>query len=176
MNESPTTSGNPWAEFPESSINWFCVRWVSPICKSPRTAPPARVMDSTSATSAPWCRRQSAGTQVLDGDRRFDLVVRWKPEYRQSLDAVRQIRVNLPAGGQIPLDQVARVETAEGASFIYREALQRYVPVRFSVRNRDLQSTVEEAKRRIAKEVPLPEGVYLQWSGEYGELQAANRR
>jgi len=117
-----------------------------------------------------------AVTQVLDGDRRFDLVVRWKPEYRQSLDAVRQIRVNLPAGGQIPLDQVARVETAEGASFIYREALQRYVPVRFSVRNRDLQSTVEEAKRRIANEVHLPEGVYLQWSGEYGELQAANRR
>ena len=117
-----------------------------------------------------------AVTQVLDGDRRFDLVVRWKPEYRQSLDAIRQIRVNLPAGGQIPLDQVARVETAEGASFIYREALQRYVPVRFSVRNRDLQSTVEEAKRRIAKEVHLPEGVYLQWSGEYGELQAANRR
>jgi cobalt-zinc-cadmium resistance protein CzcA len=117
-----------------------------------------------------------AVTQVLDGDRRFDLVVRWKPEYRESLDAVRQIRVNLPAGGQIPLDQIAKIETAEGASFIYREALQRYVPVRFSVRNRDLQSTVEEAKRRIKKEVHLPEGVYLQWSGEYGELQAANRR
>ena len=117
-----------------------------------------------------------AVTQVLDGDRRFDLVVRWKPQYRQSLDAVRQIRVNLPAGGQIPLDQVARVETAEGASFIYREALQRYVPVRFSVRGRDLQSAVVEAKQRIAKEVHLPEGVYLEWSGEYGELQAANRR
>ena len=87
-----------------------------------------------------------AVTQVLDGDRRFDLVVRWKPEYRQSLDAVRQIRVNLPAGGQIPLDQVAKVETAEGASFIYREALQRYVPVRFSVRNRDLQSTVDRGQ------------------------------
>ncbi len=117
-----------------------------------------------------------AVTQVLDGDRRFDLVVRWKPEYRQSLDAIRQIRVNLPAGGQIPLDQIAKIETAEGASFIYREALQRYVPVRFSVRNRDLQSTVEEAKQRIKKQVHLPEGVYLQWSGEYGELQAANRR
>jgi len=117
-----------------------------------------------------------AVTQVLDGDRRFDLVVRWKPEYRQSLDAVRQIRVNLPAGGQIPLGQVAKVEVAEGASFIYREALQRYVPVRFSVRNRDLQTTVEEAKRRIASEVRLPEDVHLEWSGEYGELQAANRR
>jgi len=117
-----------------------------------------------------------AVTQVLDGDRRFDLVVRWKPEYRESLDAVRQIRVNLPAGGQIPLDQVANIETAEGASFIYREALQRYVPIRFSVRDRDLQSTIVEAKRRIAKEVHLPEGVHLEWSGEYGELQAANRR
>jgi cobalt-zinc-cadmium resistance protein CzcA len=117
-----------------------------------------------------------AVTQVLDGDRRFDLVVRWKPEYRESLDAVRQIRVNLPGGGQVPLDQVAKIETAEGASFIYREALQRYVPVRFSVRDRDLQSTIVEAKQRIAKEVHYPDGVHLEWSGEYGELQAANRR
>src|ERR1700691_968455 len=117
-----------------------------------------------------------AVTQVLEGDRRFDLVVRWKPEYRESLDAVRQIRVNLPAGGQVPLDQVAKIETAEGASFIYREALQRYVPVRFSVRGRDLQSTIVDAKRKISKEVHLPEGVHLEWSGEYGELQAANRR
>src|SRR5271169_1260487 len=117
-----------------------------------------------------------AVTQVLDGDRRFDLVVRWKPQYRESLDAVRQIRVNLPSGGQIPLDQVAKIETAEGASFIYREALQRYVPVRFTVRGRDLQSTIVDAKRKIAKEVHLPEGVHLEWSGEYGELQAANRR
>ena len=117
-----------------------------------------------------------AVTQVLEGDRRFDLVVRWKPQYRESLDAVRQIRVNLPAGGQIPLDQVADIATAEGASFIYREALQRYVPIRFSIRGRDLQSAVLEAKQRIAKEVNLPEGVHLEWSGEYGELQAANRR
>jgi cobalt-zinc-cadmium resistance protein CzcA len=117
-----------------------------------------------------------AVTQVLEGDRRFDLVVRWKPEYRQSLDAVRQIRVNVPAGGQVPLDQVAKVETAEGASFIYRDSLQRFVPIRFSIRNRDLQSTVEEAKGLVAKDVHLPEGMHLEWSGEYGELQAANRR
>jgi cobalt-zinc-cadmium resistance protein CzcA len=117
-----------------------------------------------------------AVTQVLEGDRRFDLVVRWKPQYRQSLDAIKQIRVNLPTGGQIPLDQVANVVTAEGASFIYREALERYVPIRFSVRNRDLQSTVDDAKKLVAREVRLPESVHLQWSGEYGELQAANRR
>jgi heavy metal efflux system protein len=117
-----------------------------------------------------------AVTQVLEGDRRFDLVVRWKPEYRESLDAIRQIRVNMPAGGQVPLDQVAEIETGEGASFVYRENLQRYVPVRFTVGGRDLKSTVEDAKHRIAQDVRLPEGVHLQWAGEYGELQAANRR
>jgi cobalt-zinc-cadmium resistance protein CzcA len=115
-------------------------------------------------------------TQVLEGDRRFDLVVRWKPQYRESLDAIRQIRVNAPGGGQVPLDQVAQIQTAEGASFIYREDLQRYVPIRFAVRGRDLESTVAEAKRRVAQQVKLPEGVHLEWSGEYGELQAANRR
>jgi cobalt-zinc-cadmium resistance protein CzcA len=117
-----------------------------------------------------------AVTQVLEGDRRFDLVVRWKPQYRQSLDAIRQIRVNLPAGGQIPIAQVAKIEAAEGASFVYRENLERYVPVRFAVRDRDLKSTVEEAKLHVAQKVRLEEGVHLLWAGEYGELQAANRR
>ncbi len=117
-----------------------------------------------------------AVTQVLEGDRSFDLVVRWKPRYRESLDAIRQIRVNIPAGGQVPLAQVADIETAEGASFVYRENLERYVPVRFAVGNRDLKSSVEDARRRVADDVKLPEGVHLQWAGEYSELQAANRR
>ena len=115
-------------------------------------------------------------TQVLEGDRRFDLVVRWKPQDRQSLDAIRQIRVGTPVGGQIPLAQVAQIKTAEGASFVYRENLERYVPVRFTVGDRDLKSTVEDAKRRVADEVKLADGVHLEWAGEYGELQAANRR
>jgi heavy metal efflux system protein len=117
-----------------------------------------------------------AVTQVLEGDRRFDLVVRWLPEYRQSLDAIRQIRVTLPAGGYVPLAQVAHVTNAEGAAFIYREGLQRYVPVRFSVRGRDLQTAIADAKRQVASAVRLPEEVSLEWAGEYGELQAANRR
>ena len=117
-----------------------------------------------------------AVTQVLEGDRRFDLVVRWKPQYRESLDAIAQIRVNAPAGAQIPLDQVAHIDTAQGASFIYRENLERYVPIRFAVRGRDLQSAVQDAKRRVVAQVKLREGVHLEWSGEYGELQAANRR
>ncbi|HKN01577.1 MAG TPA: CusA/CzcA family heavy metal efflux RND transporter [Candidatus Binataceae bacterium] len=117
-----------------------------------------------------------AVTQVLEGDRRFDLVVRWKPQYRQSLDAIRNIRVSIPAGGQVPLDQIANVETTEGASLIYREDLERFVPVRFAVRGRDLQTAVEQVKARVAREISLPEGVHLQWAGEYGELKAANRR
>src|SRR5208282_2421520 len=118
-----------------------------------------------------------AGTQVLEGDRRFDLGVRWKPEYRSSLEAIRQIRVALPGGsGFVPLGQVAEIKAAEGASFIYRENLERYVPVRFAVRGRDLQGAVQEAKSQVARAVSLPEGVHLEWAGEYGELQLANRR
>jgi heavy metal efflux system protein len=115
-------------------------------------------------------------TQVLEGDRRFDLVVRWQPKYRQSFDAIRQIKVALAGGGYVPLAQVAEIKTAEGASFIYREKLQRYVPMRFAVRGRDLQTTINEAKDAVAKRVKLPEGVHLDWAGEYNELQEANRR
>src|SRR5262249_47357749 len=117
-----------------------------------------------------------AVTQVLEGDRRFDLVVRWLPQYRRSLDAIKNIRVNVPGGGQVPLAQVADVKTTEGASLIYREDFERYVPVRFATRGRDLQTAVNDAKRAVAHNVKLPEGVHLSWAGEYGELQAANRR
>ena len=84
--------------------------------------------------------------------------------------------MSLPAGGQVPLGQIAAVSTVGGASFIYREELQRYVPLRFAVRGRDLQSAVLDAKNRVARKVKLPEGVHLEWAGEYGELQQANRR
>jgi heavy metal efflux system protein len=117
-----------------------------------------------------------AATQVLEGDRRFNLVVRWQKQYRTSLAAIRAIRISLPDGNQIPLGQIASVKTAEGASFIYREGLERYVPVRFAVRGRDLQTTVSDARRTVAKQIKLPEGVHLEWAGEYGELQQANRR
>lgn len=115
-------------------------------------------------------------TRVLEGDRRFDLVVRWKQQYRTSLSAIRDIRIPLPDGAQIPLGQVAAIKTAEGASFIYREGLERYVPVRFAVRGRDLQSAVEGAKQAVGARVKLPEGIHLEWAGEYGELQEADRR
>jgi len=115
-------------------------------------------------------------TQILEGDMSFPLVVRWKPQYRQTIEAMRQIRVNVPTGGFVPLGQIARVEASEGASFIYRGDLQRYVPVRFSIRGRDLQSAVADAKARVAREIQMPEGTHLEWAGEYGELHAANQR
>ncbi len=115
-------------------------------------------------------------TQVLQGDRAFNLVVRWQAKFRQSLEAIRQIRVSLPSGGYVPLAQVADIRTAEGASYIYREGLRRYVPLRFGVRGRDMQSTIEEAKRRVAEKIKLPEGVTIDWIGEYKELEEANHR
>jgi cobalt-zinc-cadmium resistance protein CzcA len=115
-------------------------------------------------------------TQVLEGDRNFSLVVRWKPEFRQSVEAIRRIRVSLPSGSQVPLSEIAGIQMSEGASFVYRESGQRYVPVRFSVRGRDLEGTIKEAQQRVAAAVPLPSGTYLQWSGEYGALKAAKSR
>jgi cobalt-zinc-cadmium resistance protein CzcA len=115
-------------------------------------------------------------TQVLQGDRSFALVVRWLPQYRQSHDAIAQIRVPLPGGGRVPLAQVADIQTSEGASFIYRESFRRYVPVSFAVRGRDLKTAVEAANARIAADVRMPAGVQLEWGGEYGEMQAALAR
>jgi cobalt-zinc-cadmium resistance protein CzcA len=117
-----------------------------------------------------------AVTQVLTGDRSFNLVVRWSEEFRSSLDAVRRIPIAVPGGGYVPLAQVAGIRTAEGASFIYREALQRYVPIRFAVRGRDLESAVKEAQQRVAADVRMPREVHLEWGGEWQELRQANRR
>jgi heavy metal efflux system protein len=117
-----------------------------------------------------------AVTQVLEGERAFNLVVRWQPKYRQSSEAIRQIRIAQPSGGYVQLGQVAGIKTVTGASFIYREGLRRYVPLRFTVRGRDLQTTVLDAKRQVARQIKLPDGVHLEWAGEYSELQQANRR
>jgi len=115
-------------------------------------------------------------TQVYEGERTFPLIVRWQPQYRQSLDSIRQIKVAIPTGGYIPLAQVADIRVKSGGSLIYRKELRRYVPVRFSVRDRDLQSTIEDAKRQLAQQLKLPEGFTLEWAGQISELQEANRR
>ncbi len=115
-------------------------------------------------------------TQVYEGERLFDLVVRFLPEFRQDVDAIGNILVSTPEGVRIPLKQVASITTQTGAFIIYRENNERYIPIKFSVRDRDLQSTVEEAKARLAKEVSLPERYRMEWAGQYDQLKDEQKR
>jgi cobalt-zinc-cadmium resistance protein CzcA len=124
----------------------------------------------------------AAGNLYEEGsDRNFPIVVRLAPEYRQSLDAIRRITVGAPNPGgsgviQIPLSEVAKVSLVSGASFIYRENQERYIPIKFGVRERDLGTVVLEAQQKIAQQVKLPGGYRLEWVGEFGELQEAIER
>jgi cobalt-zinc-cadmium resistance protein CzcA len=122
----------------------------------------------------------AVASEVLEGDRQFDLVVRYTPEYRDSIDRIRDIKVGYTApngaNAYIPLSEVATITLDTGASWIYHESVQRFIPVKFSVRGRDLGSTVEEAQERIAKNLQLPSGYHLIWAGEFGDLQEAKKR
>lgn len=122
----------------------------------------------------------TSATTVLEGDRTFGVVVRLDPKFRTSIDAVRDIKVayQTPAGSNayIPLSELATISLDTGASFIYRERSQRYIPIKFSVRGRDLGSTVAEAQRRVTDAIQLPSGYRLIWSGEFDNLQAAKAR
>ncbi|WP_114238400.1 efflux RND transporter permease subunit [Dyella sp. C9] len=122
----------------------------------------------------------TSATTVLEGDRQFDLVVRLAPQYRRSIEDIGNIQVgyNLPNGGNgyVPLRDVASITLDTGASYIYHERNERFVPVKFSVRGRDLGGTVEEAQKRIAEHVPLPPGYHLVWAGEFNDLQQAKQR
>jgi heavy metal efflux system protein len=119
-------------------------------------------------------------TTVLEGDRQFNLAVRLDPKYRSSIDAIRTVKVaySTPSGtnGYVPLSELADITLDTGASFIYRERSQRYIPIKFSVRGRDLGGTVAEAQERIAKTVKLPNGYRIIWAGEFDSLQAAKQR
>jgi heavy metal efflux system protein len=117
-----------------------------------------------------------AVTQVLDGERRFDVVVRFLPPYRTNIDAIANIPVSTPDGTYVPLKQVAEIVKQTGAAFIYHEDNSRYIPVKFSVRGRDLQSTIAEAEAKITQQVHLPQGYRYAWAGEFQELQEAVRR
>jgi heavy metal efflux system protein len=115
-------------------------------------------------------------TQVLDGERRFDVVVRFLPQYRASVEAIANIPVSTPDGSTVPLKSVADIVKQTGASFIYREDNARYIPIKFSVRGRDLQSTITEAAAKLRQQVTFPPGYRYTWAGEFEELQAAVTR
>jgi cobalt-zinc-cadmium resistance protein CzcA len=115
-------------------------------------------------------------TQVYEGEKHFDLVVRWLEPYRNSIQAIRQITVAAPDGTQIPLGQLAEITKEEGPSVIFREDGHRYSPLKFSVRGRDLKSTVLEAQDKIAAKVHLPYDMHLEWAGQMNELRDAMGR
>ena len=117
-----------------------------------------------------------AATQILEGDRRFDFVVRFRPEFRDTPGSIRNILLPTPDGGHVPLGQIAQVEMRQGAFMIYRENGQRYIPIKFSVRGRDLAGTMVDTQQRLARTVRLPEGYHYEWAGEYDSLQKEQRR
>jgi cobalt-zinc-cadmium resistance protein CzcA len=121
-------------------------------------------------------------TRVYEGEMNFALTVRLAPRYRDDVSAIRTVPVAVPNGDpQLPttyiaLSDVAEVKLEGGASYIYRENSQRFVPLKYSVRGRDLGSTVAEAQRRLAQSVPSPPGYRMEWTGEYGALVEAKKR
>jgi cobalt-zinc-cadmium resistance protein CzcA len=118
----------------------------------------------------------AAATQVVQGEKLFDLVVRLQPQFRQTPDEIGNILVATPGGQEIPLKEVADIRVVSGASFIYREANSRYIGVQYSVEGRDLAGTVEDAQRQVAAKVKLPQGYRVHWGGEYSEYTASRRQ
>ncbi|HKW65476.1 MAG TPA: CusA/CzcA family heavy metal efflux RND transporter [Candidatus Acidoferrum sp.] len=115
---------------------------------------------------------QSA-TQVIQGEKLFDLVVRMEPQFRSSARAIGDLLVPAPGGQQIPLAELATIKETSGASFIYRENNSRYIGIQFSIEGRNLAGTVEAGQAAVAKAVQLPEGYRVEWGGEYDELLAS---
>lgn len=118
----------------------------------------------------------TALSQVLIGEQRYDLVLRYLPEYRDTKEAIDKIRLLSPSGERVSLAQLTKASVTDGGSEIYREANSRYVAVKFSVRGRDLGSTVEEAIRKVNADVTLPPGYTYDWAGEYESQQRSQRR
>ncbi|HLI86306.1 MAG TPA: CusA/CzcA family heavy metal efflux RND transporter [Bryobacteraceae bacterium] len=115
-------------------------------------------------------------TQVLQGEQRYDLVMRYLPQYRDRKEAIENIRLLAPTGERVSLAQLTNIKMEDGASEIYREANQRYVAIKYSVRGRDLGGAVEEAIKKVNAQVTLPEGYHIDWAGEYESQQRAARR
>ena len=121
----------------------------------------------------------TVATTLLEADRQFGVAVRLAPEYRNNIDEVRNLKVGVQTSAgnaYIPLGDLASITLDTGASYIFRERNQRFVPIKFSVRGRDLASAVEEAQQRISRNVKLPTGYRIEWAGEFEWLQQAKKR
>ena len=118
----------------------------------------------------------NALTQVLIGEQRYDLVLRYLPQYRDTREAIERIRLLAPSGERVSLAQLTNLNVLDGGSEIYRESNSRYIAVKYSVRGRDLGSTVEEAIKKVNAHVKLPVGYTLDWAGEYESQKRSERR
>src|ERR1700691_3972433 len=118
----------------------------------------------------------NALTQVLQGEARYDLVLRYLPQFRDTKEAIEKIRLLSASGERVSLQQLCRISVTDGASEIYREGNRRYVAIKYSVRGRDLGSTVEEAIKKVNEQVQLPTGYSFFWEGEYQSQKRANAR
>ena len=118
----------------------------------------------------------NALTQVLDGEAHYDLVLRYLPKYRNTREAIENIRLVSPAGERVSLAQLCKIEEQDGASEIYREANQRYIAIKYSVRGRDLGGAVEEAIQKVGAQLQLPRGYHIDWEGEYESQKRASAR
>jgi cobalt-zinc-cadmium resistance protein CzcA len=118
----------------------------------------------------------NAVSQVLQGERRYDLVMRYLPQYRNTKEAIERIRLVSPSNERVSLAQLCNVSVADGASEIYRERNSRYVAIKYSVRGRDLGSTVEEAMDKVSRQVKLPVGYSFDWAGEHESQKRSERR
>ncbi len=118
----------------------------------------------------------NALTQVLQGEQRYDLVMRYLPQYRNTREALENIRLLSPTGERVSLKQLCKIEERDGASEIYREGNERYVAIKYSVRGRDLGGAVEEAIKKVNAQLQLPRGYHLDWEGEYESEQRAEAR
>jgi cobalt-zinc-cadmium resistance protein CzcA len=115
-------------------------------------------------------------SQVLRGEQRFDLVVRYQEPFRRTIDDIANIRILAPSGERVALGQLCDIKVQDGASMIYREGNSRYIAIKYSVRGRDLGGAVEEAMGKVKEKVQLPAGYYLDWAGEYESQKRANHR
>jgi cobalt-zinc-cadmium resistance protein CzcA len=118
----------------------------------------------------------NALTQVLKGEERYDLTLRYLPQYRDTKEAIENIRLLSPSGERVSLAQLCKIKLTDEASEVYREGNRRYVAIKYSVRGRDLGSTVEEAIKKVNDQVKLPTGYSLYWEGEYQSQKRANAR
>ena len=117
-----------------------------------------------------------AATQVVQGEKLFDLVVRMQPQFRSNAQEIGNLLVGTPDGQQIPISQLAEIHQGNGASFIYRENNSRYIGVQYSIEGRDLQRAVEEGQAAVKKNVTLPGGYRTEWGGEYDQFLAAKEQ